>query len=157
MKSRPFLPAILISICIQFITCTKQGEKNITEARRNILVRDTLVYERQILWWNSPDQIIAYKKESVANSNDLRKAWFKYEKDGSFKAALSNGHIYSGNWELLENATKIKLTSAELSYNEVFEIISLTNEKFEWTDPEHHSFYRMIYNYRSGTFERSKN
>jgi hypothetical protein len=146
MKSRSSLSVILISICIQFITCTKQGEKNITEARRNILVRDTLVYEQQILWWNSPDQIIAYKKENVVNNNELRKAWFKYEKDGSFKAALSNGHNYSGNWELLENATKIKLSSAELSYNEVFEIISLTNEKFEWTDAEHHSFYRMIYN-----------
>jgi hypothetical protein len=133
-----------VSICIQFITCKKQEEKNVTEARKNLLTRDTLVYEQQILWWNSSNQIIAYKKENSANSNDLRKAWFKYEADGSFKAALSNGHSYSGNWEFLENATRIRLSSAELSYNEVIEIISLNNEEFDWTDPEHHSFYRLV-------------
>src|SRR5688500_12420255 len=108
MKSRPSLLIVLVSICLQFITCTKQEEKNAIEARRNILTSDTLVYEQQILWWNSPNEVIAYKKENGANSNDLRKAWFKYETDGSFKAALSNGHSYSGNWEFLENATKIR-------------------------------------------------
>jgi hypothetical protein len=144
MKSRPSLLIILVSICIQFITCKKQEEKNNIEARRNILTSDTLVYEQQILWWNSPNEVIAYKKENAANSNDLRKAWFKYEIDGSFKAALSNGHTYSGNWEFLENAAKIRLSSVELSYNEVIEIISLHNEKLEWTDLEHHSFYQMV-------------
>jgi hypothetical protein len=144
MKSRPFLLIILVSICIQFITCKKQEEKNTIEARRNILTGDTLVYEQQILWWNSSNQIIAYKKENSANSNDLRKAWFKYEKNGSFKAALSNGHAYSGNWEFVENATRIRLSSSELSHNEAIEIISLNDEKLEWTDLEHHSFYRMV-------------
>lgn len=144
MKSTPYLHLILICICIQFISCTKLEEKNTTEARRNLLARDTLIYEQQILWWNSSDQLIAYKKGSTANTNDLQKAWFKYEIDGTYKAALSNGYTYAGTWEFLENATKIKLSSAELSYNEVIEIISLTNENFDWTDPEHHSFYRLV-------------
>ena len=143
MKSRRLL-LILIAICIQFITCKKQDEKDSTETRRNLLTSDTLVYEQQILWWNSSEEIIAYKKGSLANNNNLQKAWFKYEVDGSFKAALSNGHTYSGNWEFLENGTKIRLSSDELFYTEIFEIISLTNEKFDWTDTEHNSFYRMV-------------
>jgi hypothetical protein len=142
MKSRPSLLTMLLATCILCINCKKQDRSYVVEI--NLLTQDTLVYDEQILWWNSPNQTISYKRDSIFNSNDLKGDWFKYERDGSFEAALSNGHTYSGNWELLENATKIRLSSIELSYDETFEIIALTKEKFEWTDLEHHSFYRQV-------------
>lgn len=144
MKSRSVLLAAFISICLLFITCTRHAEKNVVETKRDMLTQDTLFYEEQILWWNSSAQTVSFKRGGSDNSNDLSNAWFKYEKNGSFKAALSNGQSFSGNWEFQDNATKIRLSSAELSYEETFEIVALTNNKFEWTDLSHSSFYRQI-------------
>lgn len=144
MKPGSILLSALVCVFLLFITCTKHTENNIVETKRGLLTKDTLFYDEQILWWNSPNQTIAFKRGGCANSNDLLKAWFKYEVNGSFKAALSNGHSFSGNWEFLDNATKIRLSSKELSQNETFEIITLANNKFEWTDLSHSSFYRQV-------------
>jgi hypothetical protein len=64
--------------------------------------------------------------------------------DGSFKAAFNNVQMYSGEWELLENGTKLRRWSVELSYDMTVEVINLTGELFEWYDPEHYAFYRQI-------------
>ena len=145
IKSGFFLFVTLSSICFLFSTCKKQNEKYILEAKIDLLTKDTLIYDEQILWWNSSSQMVTFKKENTSNNNELKEAWFKYEMDGSFTAALSNGYVYSGNWEFLNNGTKLKLYSKELSYDETFEIIALTNEKFEWTDFEHLTFYRLVH------------
>jgi hypothetical protein len=84
MKSRAFLPAILILICVLFVTCKKQGGKNILDAKRGLLTKDTLFYHEQILWWHSSYQTFAFKRERSFNSNDLNNAWFKFEINGSF-------------------------------------------------------------------------
>ena len=145
MKSRTFLSAILILICVLFVTCKKQSVKNILEAKIDLLTKDTLFYNEQILWWHSSYQTLAFKRERTFNSNDLNNAWFKFEVNGNFKAALSNGYPYSGNWEFIENGKKLHLSSPELLYNETIEIITLTEEKLEWSDLEHNSFYSLLY------------
>ena len=107
MKPRLFLFTIPTFICFLFSTCKKQNEKYVLEAKIDLLTKDTLVYDEQILWWNSTNQVITFKKENTSNSNDLKDAWFKYEMDGSFTAALSNGYVYSGSWEFLDNGKKL--------------------------------------------------
>lgn len=109
------------------------------------MTADTLVYEEQILDWNLPSQRVTFKRGSNANTSDfLKDYWIKYNMDGSFKAALNSVQMYSGGWELVENGTKLRLWSVDLSFDITVEVIKLTSEQFEWYDPEHYAFYRQI-------------
>jgi hypothetical protein len=144
LVSRLIFFAILVQVCFHFISCKKQDENDLLNIKKELLTADTLVYDEQILGWNSPDQRVTFKRGSSTNSNDgLKDQWIKYDMDGSFKAAFNDIQIYSGEWELLENGTKLRRWSTDLSYDITVEVIKLRSEQFEWYDSEHYAFYRQ--------------
>jgi hypothetical protein len=145
LVSRLIFFAILVQVCFHFISCKKQDENDLLNIKKELLTADTLVYEEQILNWNLASQRVTFKRGSNTNSSDfLKDYWIKYDMNGSFKAAFNNVQMYSGQWEFLEDGTKLRMWSTELSYDNTYEVIKLISETFEWYDSEHYAFYRQI-------------
>jgi hypothetical protein len=63
--------------------------------------------------------------------------------DGTFQAMLFFTR-YDGKWELQNNGGKIRVTSTSLDFDETYNVIKLTKDAFEWSDPSRYGFYRQV-------------
>ena len=138
---------LLLFLCINLISCEKnsKNENNELQTMRELLTRDTLIYDEQILNWKYPGQRTSYKRGQTSNSINLDNEWTKYESDGSVAFSQFFAPIRTGKWELLDHGKKIHIWNTAENMDETFDILKLTKDTFEWADPNRYAFYRQVH------------
>jgi hypothetical protein len=138
---------LLVFFCGNLLSCKKDStnENNDFQTTKQLLARDTLIYDEQILNWKYPSQKTSYKRGQTTNTIDLDNDWTKYEIDGSFTFSISNILIRTGEWELLDHGKKLHIWNIAESMDETFDILKLTKDTFEFSDPSRYSFYRQVH------------
>lgn len=131
------------TLFIGLTSCKRENETNTLQVKREWLTSDTLIYDEAIVDWRLPSQRVVFKKGSTSNTLPLDTSWIKYNMDGTFQAMLFFTR-YDGKWELQNNGGKIRVTSTSLDFDETYNVIKLTKDAFEWSDPSRYGFYRQV-------------
>jgi hypothetical protein len=112
----------------------------------DLLTKDSLKFESYIIKWNTPKVDTLYARDSSRNRLNLDTAWFKFDKKGTYQAYLSLDYNYSASWEFLDNGSKLRLWNDERKFDQEFNLIKLTQDTVELTDPKlDNLFYRFSF------------
>jgi hypothetical protein len=148
MKNKTFIVLFLLAQSILLLNCKKDEVRNNTapQSMYDLLTKDSLKFESYIIKWNTPKVDTLYARDSSRNRLNLDTAWFKFDKKGTYQAYLSLDYNYSASWEFLDNGSKLRLWNDERKFDQEFNLIKLTQDTVELTDPKlDNLFYRLSF------------
>ena len=148
MKNKTFIVLFLLAQSILLLNCKKDEVRNNTapQSMYDLLTKDSLKFESYIIKWNTPKLDTLYARDSGRNRLNLDTAWFKFDKKGTYQAYLSLDYNYSASWEFLDNGSKLRLWNDERKFDQEFNLIKLTQDTVELTDPKlDNLFYRLSF------------
>ena len=140
---------ILLFVLIQsvlFFNCKKDSTGQNNSAPQNmsdLLTADTLQFESYIIKWKSSKENVFYKRGDSNNRLNMDTAWFKFDKDGTYKGYVSLSYHYEAQWQFLEGGARLRLWNAK--FDQRYIVLKLTTDTIEWLDPKTDSlFYRLV-------------
>ncbi len=148
MKNKTFIVLFLLAQSILLLNCKKDEVRNNTapQSMYDLLTKDSLKFESYIIKGNTPKVDTLYARDSNRNRLNLDTAWFKFDKKGTYQAYLSLDYNYSASWEFLDNGSKLRLWNDERKFDQEFNLIKLTQDTVELTDPKlDNLFYRFSF------------
>jgi hypothetical protein len=86
-----------------------------------------------------------FKRSRSRNHFDLHKNWVEFHLDGGFDEYNENGERLKGEWEFLDNGTRIRTRIPGTWHQNTSTILVLTEDRFEWNDDDHDTYGEMIH------------
>ena len=146
MNKKKFILLFILIQSVLFFNCKKDSGSQGNSAPQymlDLITEDSLQFESYIIKWNSNKEHILYKRGSSSNSWNMDTAWFKFNKDGTYRWYMSRSNYYSAQWQFLESGAKLRLWNAD--FDQQYTLLKLTKDTVEWLDPKLDSlFYRFI-------------
>jgi hypothetical protein len=145
MNKKTFILLFVLIQSIVFFSCKKETAQNTTalQSMTDLLTADSLKFDAYIIKWNTSKADTIYKRGSNRNSWDMDTSWFKFGKDGSYRAFISRNYFYSAQWQFLENGAMLRLWNA--NFDQHYTLLKLTKDTVEWLDPSlDNLFYRFL-------------
>jgi hypothetical protein len=145
MKNKRTIILFFVVQTVFLLNCKKETVRNNTasQAMYDLITKDSLKFDSYIIKWNASSVDTMYYRGRSSNRQNLDTAWFKFNKDGTYKGYISLTYNYSANWEFLDNGSVIRLWST--NFDKEFNLLKLSKDTVEWLDPKTDSlFYRFI-------------
>jgi len=146
MSKRKFILLFVLISSILFFHCKKDSVRHDNSAPQfmtDLITEDSLQFESYIIKWNTSKQRTFYKRGDSNNSLNLDTAWFKFNKDGTYKGYMSLSYNYSAQWEFLEKGAKLRIWNT--NFDQQYTLLKLTKDTIEWLAPKTDSlFYRFV-------------
>ena len=86
-----------------------------------------------------------FKRSKFHNQFNLHQNWVEFHLDGSFDEYNENGDRFKGEWEFLDNGTRIRTHIPGTWHQNKSTILVLTEDRFEWNDDDHDTYGEMIH------------
>lgn len=145
MRRKIVILSFVLIQSVLFFNCKKDppGDNSAPQSLSDLLTEDSLQFESYIIKWNTSREQILYQRGAGGNSRNLDTAWFKFDKDGTYKAYMSQSFNYSAQWEFLNKGAKLRLWNG--NFDQQYTILKLTKDTIEWLQPGLDSlFYRFV-------------
>ena len=146
MKTKRIIFLLVLTQSIFLFNCKKDSTQNESTLQNmsEVLTKDTLKFESYIVNWNTSSERTIYKRGANGNTWNLDNAWYKFDKDSTYKSFFEPAWNYNSNWMFLENGKKLKIWDTTLNANEEVTLLKLTKDTVEWVDPNNNLFYRFV-------------
>jgi len=148
MKGKTITILLVVVQSVFLLNCKKESVSNTTAPTYmlELLTKDTLEFESYIIHWNTSTMDTLYRRGGNANNLNLDTAWFKFDKDGTYKAYLSLGYNYSASWQFLDNGSKLRLWNDVMKFDQEFTMVKLSTDTIQWVNPKlDNLFYHFSY------------
>ena len=146
MGKKKILLVIILIQSLVFLNCKKESNTQNNTAPQSLidlLTEDSLQFEAYIIKWTTWKADTFYKRGRTGNSWNMDTSWFKFDKDGTYRAFMSRSYLYSAQWQFLENGARLRLWNS--NFDQQYSVLKLTKDTVEWLEPNLDSlFYRFI-------------
>jgi len=146
MGKKKFHLFIVVILSLVFLNCKKDPATQNNTAPQSLidlLTEDSLQFESYIIKWTTWKADTFYSRGAANNSWNMDTSWFKFNKDGTYRAFMSRSYLYSAQWQFLDNGSRLRLWNA--NFDEQYSVLKLTKDTVEWLEPDLDSlFYRFI-------------
>ena len=146
MGKKKILLVIILIQSLVFLNCKKESNtpnNTVPQSMIDLLTEDSLQFEAYIIKWTTWKADTFYKRGRTSNSWNMDTSWFKFDKDGTYRAFMSRSYLYSAQWQFLENGARLRLWNS--NFDQQYSVLKLTKDTVEWLEPNLDSlFYRFI-------------